>query len=238
MSKFNYANELYNINNQAAKPLDMTSISNIPNAFLDGYLAGQNIKNNNLKQELMEDKVALQKQENELRRQYLNNPNENRQYEPYFGIKSSMPSTNQSVAQFGSLGQQNATLFQNPIPVQPLNNTSNGSLSMNPFQNNFTVSSDNTINGIGYISPNRTDAYNIPSVLDVGLSGNANNFSIKSTPQSNTSLENMTINLSDTDKAYNSLLMGDMGDLNQAQSYARLLDDKEKNRGSSLWGLF
>ena len=238
MSKFNYANEIYNINSQAPKALDMTAVSDIPNAFLEGYQTGQNIKNNKLKQELMEDEIALQKQENELRRQYLNNPNENRQYEPYFGIKSSMPGTNQSVAQFGSLGQQNATLFQNPIPVQPLNNTSLGANVTSPFQNNLSVPTNNTINGIGYVSPNRTDAYNFPSVLDAGLTNSANNFSMMSSQKNNTSLENMTVNLSEPDRGYNALLMGDMGELNQAQSYARLLDDNKNYSGSSLWSLF
>lgn len=244
MSKFNYANEIYNINNQAPKALDMSAIEEIPEAMFGGLKAGQNLKKGFLSNDMLSSQVGVTKHENEIRNQYLDNPSVNRQYEPYLGIKSTTYQPTQMVAyrphqsSFTPVSAPVAT----PTPVQPLNNTSVNTFASNPFQVTSSYPTDNTINGVGYISPNRTDVYHT-SVLDVPVSQRINGFSQQGMqqpimPQNNVSLEDMTINLSEPNRACNSLLMGDTGELTPSQAYARLLDDTPRNSGSSLWNLF
>lgn len=234
MSKFNYANEIYNINSQAPKALDMSAVEKIPEAIFGGFKAGQSIQKNLMANDLLTNEIDVKKHENSIRHQYLDNPIMNRQYEPYLGIKSSyMPTQTMRYKQV----QVPSVSAQNQVPVAPLNQSSTQPAS-NLFQINSSFPTNNTINGIGYVSPNRTDAYNFPSVLDAGLSSTSNNIPMSTVPQNNFSLENMTINLSEPNRAYNSLLMGDTGELTPAQQYARLLNATHStSQGSRLWDM-
>ena len=240
MSKFNYANEIYNINNQAPKALDMSAVEKLPEAILSGFKAGQDLKKGFLSNDMLSSQVGVKKRENDILNQYLDNPSVNRQYEPYLGIKSTTYQPTQMVAyrpnqsSFTPVSAPVAT----PTPVQPLNNTSVNTFASNPFQVTSSYPTDNTINGVGYISPNRTDVYHMPSVLDVPLSQPTIGFSQPMVPQNDVSLENMTINLSEPNRAYNSLLMGDTGELTPAQQYARLLNATHStSQGSRLWDM-
>lgn len=89
MTNFNYVNDILNVNRHAPKALDLTGIASLPNAAINGLRNGMELKNTVLKTQSTADSLSLQQAENDVRRQYLQNPTANTIYEPYFNIRPS-----------------------------------------------------------------------------------------------------------------------------------------------------
>lgn len=89
MTNFNYVNDILNVNRHAPKALDLTGIASLPNAAINGLRNGMELKNTVLKQQSTADSLSRQQAENDVRRQYLQNPAANTIYEPYFNIRPS-----------------------------------------------------------------------------------------------------------------------------------------------------
>ncbi|MBR3913933.1 MAG: hypothetical protein IKJ28_06840 [Alphaproteobacteria bacterium] len=89
MTNFNYVNDILNVNRHAPKALDLTGIASLPNAAINGLRNGMELKNTVLKHQSTADSLSRQQAENDVRRQYLQNPAANTIYEPYFNIRPS-----------------------------------------------------------------------------------------------------------------------------------------------------